>query len=127
MKKEMTLAFCFLALVAGESSARKVGYCSGGAKPYISGNTAGCKKTVTEKSKDYKPYKPCVPPGVYKRNDEKSNGRDRCTTAAGNLVGPALPCAPGQQLEVKRNQKDRCFVWKNVKKTKYSDMKLKDN
>jgi len=70
-----------------------------------------CTRQVPQPTREYENYQPCIPPGVYRSNDEvpsgNQRGRDRCM--AMGISGPALPCPPGTTLEIRRGAQDRCF------------------
>ena len=114
-------------VAAQDAHAAKKGKCTNGATLDIENNRAVCYKITKTKQKQYKNYNPCVLPGKYKRGDEVPNGRDRgrdrCSVGTA-IVGPALPCAPGQHLEIRKGKKDICFVYKTKKTKQYFDLKL---
>lgn len=114
-------------VAAQDAHAAKKGMCTGGAELNIEKNRAVCYKITKTKTRQYKPYKPCLPPGKYKKGDEVPNGskrgRDRCSVGTA-IVGPALPCAPGQKLEIRKGKTDRCYVTKTKNTKKYFDLKL---
>lgn len=113
---------------AHDVHAAKKGMCTDGASLAVEGNRAVCFKYVSSTKKLYKSYTPCFYPGVYKVGDEIPNGsnrgRDRCTAPLNAAVGPALPCPPGQALEIRRSKKDLCYTTGTQNSKKYFDLQL---